>query len=242
MSPSPFMTCSYPAWAAVKRKKAVKLQVKHGALTSEGPMLSKSLLFLIIRASACQLKVIWTSLERTKHRYLWHVLLQRFCCLNLQYLFFFSLFSHPDYEIVSPYEVTHQGRYVSHEVAHHHRRRRRSLTPDASPTDETVYFRLNGLGQEFHMELQETSDGLIAPGFTIQVLGKNGTTSLRAYQKHDLCFYQGSLRSRVNSSVALSTCTGMVSLNTHRFELLLCSLSFCYVAAGEREANVAHRG
>ncbi|XP_056901633.1 A disintegrin and metalloproteinase with thrombospondin motifs 16 [Takifugu flavidus] len=123
---------------------------------------------------------------------------------------------HTEYEIVSPYEVTHQGHYISHEVGHHHRRRRRSVTPGASSTinggGETVHFRLSGLGQDFHLELQETSDGLIAPGFTIQVLGTNGTKSLRAYQKHDLCFYQGSLRSRVNSSVALSTCTGMSGL------------------------------
>lgn len=136
-------------------------------------------------------------------------------------MFFFSLFSHPDYEIVSPYEVTNQGQYISHEVAHHHRRRRRSLTPDAASIDGTVHFRLRGLGQEFHMELREASDGLIAPGFTVQVLGKNGTKSLRAYQKHDLCFYQGWLRARVNSSVALSTCTGMVSLNTHTIQSLL---------------------
>lgn len=69
------------------------------------------------------------------------------------------------------------------------------------------------------MELREASESLIAPGFTIQVLGKNGTKSLRAYHQDDLCFYQGSLRSRVNSSVALSTCTGMVSLNMHRVGL-----------------------
>ena len=75
---------------------------------------------------------------------------------------------------------------------------------------------MSGLGQDFHMELREASESLIAPGFTIQVLGKNGTKSLRAYHQDDLCFYQGSLRSRVNSSVALSTCTGMVSLNMHR--------------------------
>lgn len=140
-----------------------------------------------------------------------------------------------EYEIVSPYEVTHQGHYISHEVGHHHRRRRRSLTPDTSSTNdgggETVHFRLNGLGQDFHMELQESSDSLIAPGFTIQVLGTNGTKSLRAYQKHDLCFYQGLLRSRVNSSVALSTCMGMVSLNTHRMELrggggCICTIAF----------------
>lgn len=143
-------------------------------------------------------------------------------------MFYFSLFvrHYPEYEIVAPYEVSHQGTYISHEVAHHQRRRRRrSLTPDArssntdSSSSETVHFRLSGLGQEFHMELREASEGLIAPGFTIQVLGKNGTKSLRAYHQDDLCFYQGSLRSRVNSSVALSTCMGMVSLNMHRVGL-----------------------
>lgn len=130
---------------------------------------------------------------------------------------------HPEYEIVSPYEVDQQGVYISHEVAHHQRRRRRrSLTPGSSDSgsgSETVHFRLRGLGQDFHMELREASDSLIAPGFTIQVLGKNGTKSLRAYHQDDLCFYQGSLRSRVNSSVALSTCMGMVSLNMHRVGL-----------------------
>ncbi|XP_026149480.1 A disintegrin and metalloproteinase with thrombospondin motifs 16 isoform X1 [Mastacembelus armatus] len=129
-----------------------------------------------------------------------------------------NLPQHTEYEIVSPYEVNYQDVYISHEVAHHQRRRRRrSLAPDtgSSNTDsssETVYFRLKGLGQDFHMELTEASESLIAPGFTIQVLGKNGTKSLRAYHQDDLCFYQGSLRSRVNSSVALSTCMGMSGL------------------------------
>lgn len=126
---------------------------------------------------------------------------------------------------MSPYEVNHQGVYISHEVSHHQRRRRRrslatgARSPNADGTGETVHFRLSGLGQDFHMELREASDSLIAPGFTIQVLGKNGTKSLRAYHRDDLCFYQGSLKSRVNSSVALSTCTGMVSLNMHRVGL-----------------------
>uniref|UniRef100_A0A665URL2 ADAM metallopeptidase with thrombospondin type 1 motif, 16 n=1 Tax=Echeneis naucrates TaxID=173247 RepID=A0A665URL2_ECHNA len=112
----------------------------------------------------------------------------------------------PEYEIVSPYEVNHQGVYISHEVAHHQRRRQRRSS------NKIVHFRLSGLGQDFHMELTEASESLIAPGFTIQVLGENGTKSLRAYHQDDLCFYQGSLRSRVNSSVALSTCMGMSGL------------------------------
>uniref|UniRef100_A0AAV2MBL6 A disintegrin and metalloproteinase with thrombospondin motifs 16 n=1 Tax=Knipowitschia caucasica TaxID=637954 RepID=A0AAV2MBL6_KNICA len=118
------------------------------------------------------------------------------------------------YEIVSPYEVTHEGTYISHEVSHHQRRRRSpSLSPDTDSSwansSHKVHFRLSGLGQDFHMELMEASHDLIAPGFTVQVLGKNGTKSLRAYHQGDLCFYQGSLRARANSSVALSTCMGM---------------------------------
>ncbi|KAK7887192.1 hypothetical protein WMY93_026813 [Mugilogobius chulae] len=129
-----------------------------------------------------------------------------------------NLPQHTEYEIVSPYEVTHEGMYISHEVSHHQRRRRvRSLTSDtqssrADNSSQTVHFRLSGLGQDFHMELMEASHNLIAPGFTVQVLGKNGTKSLRAYHRDDLCFYQGSLRAKVNSSVALSTCMGMSGL------------------------------
>uniref|UniRef100_A0A3P9JVS4 ADAM metallopeptidase with thrombospondin type 1 motif 16 n=1 Tax=Oryzias latipes TaxID=8090 RepID=A0A3P9JVS4_ORYLA len=125
---------------------------------------------------------------------------------------------HTEYEIVAPFEVSHEGVYISHRVSHHERRRRRrSLTPEAQSSNkggssEKVHFRLSGLGQDFHMELWEASESLIAPGFTIQVLGKNSTKSLRAYHQDDLCFYQGSLRSRVNSSVALSTCMGMSGL------------------------------
>ncbi|KAL6108924.1 adamts16 [Pungitius sinensis] len=129
-----------------------------------------------------------------------------------------NLPQHTEYELVSPYEVNPQGVYISYEVTHdQRRRRRRSLAQDADSSKsggsgETIHFRLSGLGQDFHMELREASESLIAPGFAIQVLGKNGTKSLRAYHQDDLCFYQGSLRSEVNSSVALSTCAGMSGL------------------------------
>uniref|UniRef100_A0A3Q2SX69 ADAM metallopeptidase with thrombospondin type 1 motif 16 n=1 Tax=Fundulus heteroclitus TaxID=8078 RepID=A0A3Q2SX69_FUNHE len=146
-----------------------------------------------------------------------------FCIIAYSYNFSVLLcpclvISYPEYEIVTPYEVNHQGVYISHEIAHHkRRRRRRSLTPEAHPSDpgsssETVHFQLRGFGQDFHMELREASQSLIAPGFTVQVMGSNGTKSLRVFHQDDHCFYQGSLRSRVNSSVALSTCLGMSGL------------------------------
>ncbi|KAG2465272.1 ATS16 metalloproteinase, partial [Polypterus senegalus] len=77
--------------------------------------------------------------------------------------------------------------------------------------DASIHLKLHGFGQDFHLELQ-SSKNLLAPGFMIQMLGKNGTTHVETYKEDDLCFYQGSLRSKMNSSVALSTCNGMWQL------------------------------
>lgn len=114
-----------------------------------------------------------------------------------------------EYEIVAPYEVDRHGRYVSHAVAHHHRRKR-ALEAHAIDPASTAHFHLHGLGQDFHMDLRP-SVGLVAPGFTVQTLGGNGTQELETLPGEDFCFYQGSLRSKGNSTVALATCAGMVS-------------------------------
>uniref|UniRef100_A0A8C9R511 ADAM metallopeptidase with thrombospondin type 1 motif 16 n=1 Tax=Scleropages formosus TaxID=113540 RepID=A0A8C9R511_SCLFO len=111
-----------------------------------------------------------------------------------------------EYEIVAPYEVDPQGQYISHAVAHHHRRKRSTIDPNGP-----VHFKVHGLGQDFHLELQPSS-GLLAPGFMIQTLGRNGTKSVQVYREDDRCFYQGSLRSSADSLVALATCAGMSGL------------------------------
>ncbi|XP_017565799.2 A disintegrin and metalloproteinase with thrombospondin motifs 16 isoform X1 [Pygocentrus nattereri] len=121
-----------------------------------------------------------------------------------------NLPSNTEYEIVAPYEVDHKGQYISHAVAHHHRRRR-SVEGQVTDLTAMAHFRLHGLGQDFHLELLPSSS-LFAPGFTVQTLGKNGTKSLQPYAQDDFCFYQGTLRSMVNSSVALSVCAGMSGL------------------------------
>ncbi|MCJ8728478.1 hypothetical protein PDJAM_G00004900 [Pangasius djambal] len=118
--------------------------------------------------------------------------------------------SNTEYEIVAPYEVDHHGRYISHAIAHHHRRKR-SMEDHGIDLASTAHFRLRGLKQNFHMELRP-SVGLVAPGFTVQTLGENGTEKLETFPGEDFCFYQGSLRSKVNSTVALSTCAGMSGL------------------------------
>lgn len=111
-----------------------------------------------------------------------------------------------EYDLVSPYEVDRHGNYLSQEVTHP-QRRKRALAPRGL---DSLHLRLKGFRHDFHMELS-TSSRLMAPGFTIQTLGKAGTKSVQAFPPEDFCFYQGSLRSHKNSSVALSTCEGLVS-------------------------------
>ncbi|XP_004698457.2 A disintegrin and metalloproteinase with thrombospondin motifs 16 [Echinops telfairi] len=108
-------------------------------------------------------------------------------------------------DLVSVYEVDPEGHYVSHEIMHHQRRRRA-----AAPLSEvdSLHLRLRGFGQDFHMDLKASSN-LVAPGFIVQTLGKGGTKSVQTIPPEDFCFYQGSLRSHKNSSVALSTCRGL---------------------------------
>ncbi|XP_007653712.2 A disintegrin and metalloproteinase with thrombospondin motifs 16 [Ornithorhynchus anatinus] len=118
-----------------------------------------------------------------------------------------DLLEKSEYEIVSAYEVDENGDYRSHEVMHHQRRKRSATHLGI----DSLHLRLHGFGHDFHMDLK-TSNSLMAPGFTVQTLGKNGTKSVHAYPPEDFCFYQGFLRSHRNSSVALSTCQGLSGL------------------------------
>ncbi|GAB5567391.1 A disintegrin and metalloproteinase with thrombospondin motifs 16 [Prionailurus iriomotensis] len=108
-----------------------------------------------------------------------------------------------EYELVSPYEVDRNGDYVSHEITHPQRRKRALAQLEV----ESLHLRLKGFRHDFHMELKASN--LVAPGFMVQTLGKGGTKSVHAFPPEDFCFYQGSLRSHKNSSVALSTCKGL---------------------------------
>lgn len=108
---------------------------------------------------------------------------------------------------MSAYEVDHRGDYVSHDIMHHERRRRRAA---AQPGGDALHLRLKGPKHDLHLDLKAASN-LVAPGFMVQTLGKGGTKSVQMFPPEEFCFYQGSLRSQGNSSVALSTCQGLVS-------------------------------
>lgn len=110
-----------------------------------------------------------------------------------------------EYDLVSPYEVDRDGNYVSPAVTHGRRRREAARRGGSS-----LHLRLTGFRRDFHLEL-EAARQLVAPGFAVHTLGKGGARSVRPLPPEDFCFYQGSLRAHENSSVALSTCEGLVS-------------------------------
>lgn len=110
-----------------------------------------------------------------------------------------------EYDLVSPYEVDRDGNYVSPAVTHGRRRREAARRGGGS-----LHLRLTGFRRDFHLEL-EAARQLVAPGFAVHTLGKGGARSVRPLPPEDFCFYQGSLRAHENSSVALSTCEGLVS-------------------------------
>lgn len=116
-----------------------------------------------------------------------------------------------EYDLVSAYEVDHRGDYVSHDIMHYQRRRRRRAV--TQPGGDALHLRLKGPRHDLHLDLKAASN-LMAPGFMVQTLGKGGTKSVQMFPPEENCFYQGSLRSQGNSSVALSTCQGLVSTDS----------------------------
>ncbi|XP_013932109.1 PREDICTED: A disintegrin and metalloproteinase with thrombospondin motifs 16-like [Thamnophis sirtalis] len=109
-----------------------------------------------------------------------------------------------EYDIVTAYEVDQNGDYITHAIAHHERRKRST----SESSTESLHLHLQGFGHDFQLDLK-ASNFLVAPGFTVQTLGKGGTKTVQTFPSEDFCFYQGVLRSHKNSTVALSTCGGL---------------------------------
>lgn len=113
----------------------------------------------------------------------------------------------PDYDFVTPFEVDSLGRYISHDVSRQ-RRSRRSLSEAGGP----VHYHVSAFGKELHLDLQPSH--VLADGFTIQTLGAEGISTATLDPAVHNCLYQGSIRNHSESSVAISTCTGLVSVSS----------------------------
>jgi len=122
-----------------------------------------------------------------------------------------------DYDFATPVQVDSLGGYISHDVSRHERTRR-SLSEAAG----SVHYHVSAFGKELHLDLQPSH--VLAEGFTIQTLGAEGINTATLDPSIHNCLYQGSIRNHSESSVAISTCTGLVSVSFYTHNELQCLL------------------
>lgn len=108
-----------------------------------------------------------------------------------------------DYVFVTPVEVDSGGSYISHDILHNGRKKR-----SAQSASSSLHYRFSAFGQELHLELKPSA--ILSSHFIVQVLGKDGASETRE-PAVPRCFYQGFIRNDSSSSVAVSTCAGLVS-------------------------------
>lgn len=108
-----------------------------------------------------------------------------------------------DYVFVVPVEVDSGGSYISHDILHHRKRR------SAHGASNSLHYRVSAFGQDLHLELKPSA--ILSSHFRVQVLGKDGASETREPEVPQ-CLYQGFIRNDSSSSVAVSTCAGLVSL------------------------------
>lgn len=127
----------------------------------------------------------------------------------------------PDYVFVTPVRVDASGSYISHNVLHSTRRKRSTQNLKSS-----LHYKFSAFGQELHLELKPST--ILSNNFIVQVLGKDGVSNS---QEHEIeqCFYQGFIRNDSTSSVAISTCVGLVSVYLKQISIR--SIFICSIVA-----------
>ncbi|KAK2085481.1 hypothetical protein P7K49_036781 [Saguinus oedipus] len=124
-----------------------------------------------------------------------------------------STFPIADYVFVTPVEVDSGGSYISHDILHNGRKKR-----SAQNARSSLHYRFSAFGQELHLELKPSA--ILSSHFIVQVLGKDGASETQKPEVQQ-CFYQGFIRNDSSSSVAVSTCAGLVSTPQSELNSLL---------------------
>jgi hypothetical protein len=105
-----------------------------------------------------------------------------------------------DYDIVIPTKVDKDGKFLSH-VIHHNMAEHGAGEADGG----SIQYKMPAFGKELHLSLTRDVN-FIAPGFVVQE-GK----SLR--QLNHKCHFTGRLKDQPGSTVFVSNCRGLVSIN-----------------------------
>lgn len=110
----------------------------------------------------------------------------------------------PDYAVVHPYQVDHDGNFLTHELSFARIRSRRDTTKDS----HDVHYKVKAFDKHLHLKLKENKK-LLSPNFKVEVIGHNG----KVLKTHKIknCHYTGTVKSHKRSKVAISNCRGLVS-------------------------------
>ena len=107
-----------------------------------------------------------------------------------------------------PYQVDQQGEFVSWDIASPVRFKR-AETEDSQELVSRC-FRLTAFKESFHLCVVRNED-LLSPNFVVEIIEANGT--IRTDSSRPDCYWKGILKSHPKSSVAISTCDGMVNID-----------------------------
>ena len=123
-----------------------------------------------------------------------------------------------DYEVVVPRKVSEQGQLLSHHLTHHYddaSRRQRRRRRQVDDNDDHVHYRLELSGREKQLHLKP-NDRLLASSFIVERRhGRNVTNHRLTPARHQQCHYMGRVKGHPESTVAVSTCNGLVSRLFH---------------------------
>ena len=156
-----------------------------------------------------------------------------------------------DYEISIPVRVNAVGQFISHSVEHsvdntpppppssssllssfwQPRRRRRRSRRSSSSSSDTVDYRVPVAGTSLHVSLQPSAH-LLGPGVVVE-RRQGGRANLTASTRINtgvgsrLCHFAGHVRGRPRSTVAISTCTGLVRRHFSSIYLKITVITHC---------------
>ena len=120
-----------------------------------------------------------------------------------------------DYQVVVPRKVSEQGQLISHDLTHHYddssRRQRRRRRRQVDDTSDDLHYRVELSGREKQLHLKP-NDRLLASSFVVERRrGRNITDHRLVPAGKKQCHYVGQVKGHPESTVAVSTCNGLVS-------------------------------
>ncbi|XP_078601807.1 A disintegrin and metalloproteinase with thrombospondin motifs 7-like [Branchiostoma floridae x Branchiostoma japonicum] len=120
------------------------------------------------------------------------------------------------YDVVHPVRVSPDGEFISHRVVHseHHHLHRRGAGDQGRPSSsqaDGLHYKVTVDGVDLHLDLR-LNPALLAPGYVLERHRGNVSRAAVTRGPTNPCHYVGTVPTSRDSSVAISTCSGLRGL------------------------------